>query len=250
METWFVVLSTQASDTVGSMKREKRRWTTTLAEPIPAGPQGQPAHAAGAQVAVTHLVFLPEAGAVSMTVPRPSVLLLEAAEAHAKRATRLRKQLPNQTKHGRWVQPGHELHFSNEELVYDYFQDAMAAVLLLHTALDNFANELLPENVVLNDSAGNPVDRAQIESTWGLRRRLDLVLPAVTGKASLQVAQPSAWASLMVLKDLRDDIGHIHREASFTRPDEDLNSSIFSRLLAQDLIALLKVTEEAMEYYG
>ena len=231
------------------MTRERRRWTTTLAEPVPEGPQGQPAHPAGAEVAVIHLVYLPEAGAVSMTVPRPSTLLLDVAEAHAKRATRLRKQLPRQTKAGRWIQPGHELQFSNEDLVYDYLQDAMAAVLLLHTALDNFANEQLPEVLTVDDVAGHPVDRSQIESSWGLPKRLNVVLPLITGRTSIQAAQPALWTLLMDLKDLRDSIGHIHLEESFTRLGEDPRLSIFSRLLSHDLMALFNAVQDAMEYY-
>jgi hypothetical protein len=64
-------------------------------------------------------------------------MLLDLAEPHVKRAVRLRQQLPQQIKRGRWIQPGFELGFSNEPLVYDFLQEAMGSVLLLHTALDN-----------------------------------------------------------------------------------------------------------------
>ena len=115
-------------------REERRRWITTLAEPVRPGPTGQPSHAAGAELAVIHLVVLPEIGRVSMTVPRPSAMLLDLAEPHVMRAVRFRQQLPRQIKRGRWIQPWFELGFSNEPLVYDFLQEAMGSVLLLHTA--------------------------------------------------------------------------------------------------------------------
>jgi len=201
------------------VSRERRRWTTTLAADVPTGPQGQPAHNAGATVSVIHLVALPEVGNVSMTVPRPSSISLDAAEKHVKRAVRLRKQLAGQTKRGRWIQKGHEVGFSNEELVYDFFEEASSAVILMHTALDNFANERIPADFTFVTPGGQTVDRAQIEGHVSLPRRLDEVLPNVAGVSSIKTAEPSLWDLLSKLKSLRDDLGHVHLEQTYTRYD-------------------------------
>src|SRR5688572_14772973 len=70
---------------------ERRRWTSTLAERMPEGPQGQPAHQVGAEVTVADLVEVPNVGQVSITVARPSALLLGSATLHARKAARLRE---------------------------------------------------------------------------------------------------------------------------------------------------------------
>ena len=175
-------------------------------------------------------------------------MLLDLAEPHVKRAVRLRAQLPHQVKHGKWIQPGFELGFSNERLVYDFLQEAMGAVLLLHTALDNYANESLPVDFTMSHE-GQTVDRAQIEGFWGLPKRLTVVLPTVTGSESLESARPEEWRNLMVIKELRDDIGHVHLEDAYTGPEDDPRGSIYSRLLAADLSALLSSAEAAIAYY-
>ena len=229
--------------------RERRRWTTTLAEPVPPGPAGQPGHPAGAEIAVIHRVVLPGTGAVSMTVPRPSAMLLDLAEPHVKRGVRLRAQLPRQIKQGKWIQPGFELGFSNELLLYDFLQEAMGSVLLLHTALDNYVNESLPADFKMSHG-DQAVDRSQVEGFWGLPTRLTVVLPAISGFESIETARPELWDDLNLLKGLRDGIGHVHREHAYTGPKDDPAGSIFSKLLKTDLTRLLAVVETAMEYYG
>jgi hypothetical protein len=176
-------------------------------------------------------------------------MLLDIAEGHIRRSARLRRQIPQQVKRERWIQPGLELSFSNERLVYDFFQEAMSGVLLGHTALDNFANEALPPNVVMNDAAGQETGRAQIEY-WGLPKRLTQVLPFILGKESIKAANPAVWSQLVTLKNLRDGIGHVHYEATFTAANDDPGQSLFSQLLATDLLALLKAVEETIVYYS
>lgn len=151
-----------------AVPRDHRRWTFTLAETVPEGPQRQPAHAAGAEMVVVHDLYLDEVGMVSMPVPKPSAMFLDLAEAHATRAQQIRPSLAGQIIPIRWGQPGSaNQHFSNVELVFDYLQEAMAAVLLTYTALDNAANEAMPADFSMPDASGARVHRAQIEGHWG-----------------------------------------------------------------------------------
>lgn len=230
-------------------RRERRRWTSNLASDVPVGPQGQPAHMAGAAVSVIHLVTLPEIGNVSMTVPRPSSIVLDAAEKHVRRAVRLRKQLPGQTKRGRWVQKGHEVGFSNEELVYDFFEDASSGLILMHTALDNFANEQIPADFTYTLPNAQTIDRKQVEGNMSLPRRLDEVLPVVAGVESLRSAAPTTWGLLAALKEIRDDLGHVHLEQTYSGAEDDPAESVWSRMLAVDLEEMLAAVAKAMSYY-
>ena len=133
---------------------DPRRWVTTLAADVPAGPQGQPSHKAGAEVVVLQVIPVPQVGNVSISVPRTSVLLLNQAGSHLKRAVRLRSKLPGQTRVPRWTQPGIDRYIPNEDLVFDFFEEAMAGIELAHTALDNYAKECIPADFVYTDDGG------------------------------------------------------------------------------------------------
>jgi hypothetical protein len=163
---------------------------------------------------------------------------------------RLRKQLPRQVKRSQWGQPGLVLDFTNEPLLYDFLQEAMGAVLLLFTALDNYANESMPDGFEAPDDAGKLIGRKQIETKWGLPRRLGKVLPTVSGKSSIETTDPDVWTALETLKDLRDSIGHTHSEETYNKFGDDPNQGLFSRLMAADLLSLHFAVETTMDYYG
>lgn len=155
-------MSRAKPDRTAKARADWRRWETTLASDVPAGPDGQPAHPAGSKIVVITAVEIPDVGGVSFPVPRPSSLLFDAAARHVKLATRLRTQAVRQTKAGQWVQPGMERSFTNEPLVMDFFREAMAGVICVHAALDNFANELMPSDFVY-DADGQRRTRVQLE---------------------------------------------------------------------------------------
>lgn len=231
---------------------DPRRWTTRLAAPVPPGPAGQPGHDAGAAVTVSHLVSLPEVGNLSMSVPRASALLLRPALAHLQRAVRLRRQLPNQVVRGKWVQPGHEFGFSNETLVFDFFEEAMAGVVLAHTAVDNFANECLPQDFEYLDEKGIRHSRELVERTFGLEKRLSRVVSQATGRPNLQADNHRLWERVMELKSLRDDIGHAKLERTYSGPDPSsrVEETIYGRLLATDLLEHHRTVVAVAEHYG
>ena len=186
-----------------------------------------------------------------MTVPKPSSMFLDVAEAHAKRAMRLRPGLAKQLMPIRYSQPDSaNQRFSNEQLVFDFLQEAMAAVLLTYTALDNAANEPMPADFSMADASGSIVHRAQIEGRWGVAKRLTQVLPAITAKPSIETARPDIWSTLEILKQLRDDLGHVHYDQAYTAPRQDPREGLFSRLFAADLRAFLSAVHETIEHYS
>src|ERR1035437_163489 len=152
-------------------RRRRRRWESTLASVIAPGHEGQPGHEIGAKVTVIDVVEVPGIGKVSLGVPRPSALLFETATSHMKRAVRLREATKKQVTRGKWVQAGHELDFTNEELVFDFFQEAMARIILAHAALDNLLNEILPVNFVFESEDGEWSGQ-RIEGWMGVERKV------------------------------------------------------------------------------
>lgn len=188
---------------------------------------------------------------VSMPVPKPSAMFLDLAETHAKRAVRLRPRLARQLKPIRWGQPASSnRQFSDVQLVFDYLQEAMAGILLAFTAIDNAANEAMPADFSMLDAGGAIVGRSQIEGRWGLAKRLALVLPVITGKPSIETAKPGIWLTLETLKRLRDDLGHVHYDQSYTAPGQDPREGLFSRLFAVDLLELISAVKGTIDYYS
>lgn len=229
-------------------RRDRRRWTGHLSEDVPAGPQGQPAHAAGAEFAVIDLIDVPDVGAVSLSVPKPSALLLRPASAHLHRASRLRRTAASQVGRGRWVQPGFELKFTNEQVVYDFLEEAMAGIVLAHAALDNALNELLPPDFEFTDEKGERWSAERIEGYMGLERRLTQVAAAATGRPNLRSVRPELVAEAIALKKLRDDIGHARRDRTYGGPN--LLRTVFSDLFAYDLERVVGIVEDVSEHYG
>src|SRR3546814_11047751 len=117
-----------------------------------------------------------------------------------------------QTGRTRWKVDGHGLQFTNEALVFDFFEHAMAAVVLLHTALDNLLNEMLPVDFKYTSEKGEEWDRERIERSIGLERRLTEVAAAATGRPDIRTGRPVRLPFANSLKGLRDDLGHANGE--------------------------------------
>jgi hypothetical protein len=72
----------------------------------------------------------------------------------------------------------------------------------------------------------------------------------VSGKPSIETADPEVWSALETLRDLRNSIEHIHLDETYTRPGDDPAEGLYSRLMAADLLSLSAAVESTMEYYG
>lgn len=223
----------------------RRRWETTLAEAVPEGPEGQPAHPAGTTVTLTSAVQVKELGGISFTVPRLSTLMLEAAVNHARTGERLRARAVAQTRVVRWTQPGIERTFTNEPLVFDAFREAAAAIVCAFAALDNLANELLPWDFVYTDpDGGADRTREQLEANAGIELRLSRVAAAATQRPNLRADNPELWQRLVDLKKLRDDISHA-KASQAAAPDH----SIFARVFLAPLEQIVADVSAAADHY-
>lgn len=229
-------------------RRERRRWTSTLAEPVPEGPGGQPAHAAGSEIAVIDVIDVPGIGPVSIPVPRPSAMLLDAAEAHLRRAERIRPTATRQVARARWIQPGFEMRFTNERLVYDFLEEAMAGVVLAHAALDNLLNELVPPDFTFTDDKNQVWSAERIQGYMGVERRLTQVAPIATGRSDLREEAADVVHRVLELKRLRDDVGHAKYARTYGGPD--LLRTVFSDLFEADLIGFVAAVEAVGDHFG
>ena len=227
-------------------RRARRRWVAKLAEPIPEGPNGQPAHPAGSEITLVTPVQVPGVGPVSVAVPRMSTLIHDAAERHLKKAVRLRAATMAQTRPIRSAPQSGDRVFSNEDLTHDFFGEAAAGVILAAAALDNLANELMPWDFVFQDEgSGQARTRVDLERSAGLELRLSRVASAATNRANLRTHDPALWSRLMAIKELRDDVAHAKADQAYALDD----GSLLGRLFAADLADFGAAIQEASEHY-
>lgn len=227
------------------MARDRRYAVTTLASDMPAGPQGQPAHKAGAEVVLVESVQIEGLGGVGFPTPRPSELLLHMAAGVLRRATRLGRQCLSQAKAVRWTQPGIEHEITNDELLFDFFGSAMAGLMLAYAAVDARLNELFTKPV---EHKGEMVSVEQVQGYWSAQRKLEHIL----GERGDAWLAPEDVAELAQLKELRDKAAHVRTEHILGRysefTEEDGEKLLWSRLLNEgNLVRFADLAERLLD---
>jgi hypothetical protein len=145
-----------------------------------------------------------------------------------------------------FMKPFSDRRFTNGAAVLDYFEEAMAAILLLYAALDAYANESLPEGFEL-DTDRDHLTREQLEGR-GIELRLSRAVSAALGKPNLRLVEPGIWASVVRLKQLRDDIAHVKARHSYS--SREAAATIFARLLVDEISVISGVVEAVQGHYG
>jgi hypothetical protein len=214
----------------GRKKRDRRLAWGELGAALPGGPN-YPAHKAGAPWSLALTVSWPGAGDVTLSAPRPSVLLLESGAAHIQRALELKELVPQDY-------PGHESYF-------DFLQEAASGLVLIHDALDSMASEQIPQDYRWVEADGKRLGREQILSTKGFESRLTRILAEATGKENLR--EMAIWPKIRELKDLRDGIAHGLSPRHPIGPD--FSKQIIVRVVAADLASLLSAVDLAFDHF-
>ena len=144
------------------------------------------------------------------------------------------------------IKPFSKWTITNEAVLFGFFEDAMAGIVLAHAALDNYASESIPSGFVLAEGA-QELDRAHLEQR-GIELRLSRVLAAALDKPNLMNKRPELWQRVLDLKRLRDDIAHVKDPNTYSTTDPD--ATIFARLLREDLLAPLETVKLVIDHYG
>jgi hypothetical protein len=224
----------------------RRRWIVTSTSSIPAGPAGQPEHPAGTSFSVVLVINWPDRGRVSFSVPRPSALLLEVGSAHLEVAADLRPTLSQHMTDKGFIKPFSQWTFTNEAVLYEFFQEAMAGIVLTHAALDNFASESIPSGFVLTDGT-EALDRAQLEQK-GILFRLSRALSTALGKPNIMTDRPDLWERVLHLKGLRDEIAHVRDPNTYSI--EEADTTTFAKLIREGLEAPVRTVNDVIDHYG
>jgi hypothetical protein len=222
-------------------KASIRRAVSTLAADVPPGPGSTPGHKAGTEVVLTKETFLVGVGQVGFASPSPHRLLLDKARRDLQRAMRLKKQLHKEIKtvHG-------GLTFSSDSLAFEFFQEAMSGIVLLHAALDSFASDHIHDNFSM-ELDGGLKGRGYLIAR-GIEKKFSVILSTVVQRENLMNADSDLWKELERIKQRRDDVAHFDPVDSYSIDTEE-SWSIFSKLLNCDFQALLQAVERILLYY-
>jgi hypothetical protein len=223
---------------------------TTLAEDA-TNADGTIAHRAGAPVVWVYRVNLAGVGSIAFPVPLPSELLLRIAGEHLEKATKHRLTLvrtSNRLKGG-----GVDFAFSDYQLAYEFFQQAMAGVMLTYAALDNFVNEQIdPEFQFPERSRAGEVQHYDREAIirMGLEKRMSRVLAAATQRPNIRTEHSDLWNSFLGLKELRDAIEHARRGGRAGYISEEDDKTVFAQLLrTNDLTYFYEIARKIFDLY-
>ena len=228
---------------------------TTLAEDVPPGPQGQPAHKKGAEVVISSVLDSKNLGRFGMVTPNPVFFYLNYAEQNIKEGQELLKRINLSNKEWRMfgptdTNPSDKFRDLNKDQLYSYFQKAITVPIFLFTAIEAFANQLIPNHYVYHQRSKlflwriqKRVSKLEIERKFSTDKKLTAVLFELKGK---QIKTTSLWAQYRKLKNLRDELIHLK-----TREKQSVvaYNALLQELIDVNFISLFEATKKIMEYY-
>ena len=187
---------------------------STLAEDVAAGPQGQPAHKKGTEVAFASIIDTKKLGKFGMVTPNPVFFYLSFAEQlidgfKAELITINSSQKEWHMFGPTDTAPTDKFRNLDKDLLYSCIQKAMAIPIFLFTAMEAFANQMIPEDYIYEKEINNEIikfDKKQIEGRIGTEEKMGVILSGIYGK---ELKQSPLWAIFKDLKDLRDSLVHL-----------------------------------------
>jgi len=165
---------------------------------------------------------------IAFPLPLPSELLLKEAESRLTTAAKLRQRLFESANVVSELYPEHKA-VSNHDFAFDFFQEAMAGIMLVYAAASNFANEHIPRDFQM-EFKGQLRDRNYFIER-GIELRLSKVLHEATGKPNLKTDCSELWTKILHLKELREAIEHANGGMEALKIGPAVDDSIFAKLL-------------------
>ena len=214
-------------------------WETTLAKDIPPGPQGQPAHKAGAVVALLNEVVTNRLGEFLLTTPNPVCFYLDLAEKHIRRREEFIQEL-NLSK--KMVRLKKDFRRFDENSLYEMFETAIVVPIFLYTALEAFSNQLIPTNYTYLSNKG-VLNKTDIEKSFSLDNKFKKIIDKEENK---KLCKTGMWPLLLEIKKLRDELVHLK-----TRGQEktEAYNHIYSKLIDSDFEKWQQACIDIIKYY-
>lgn len=187
----------------------------------------------------------PPHGLIAFPVPAGWRLFLDAGRKHLVRADAMRVLLPDSLIAARSPNPQPVRMWRDPSALRGFLREAAAGVVLCHTALNNWASDMIPDGFAL-DIDGHRLERTQLVAL-GLKRRLTTVAAAWSGRGNL--FGDELLGRVLELKSLRDDLEHVSNPTIYTADTSD--GAIYARLLRREVLAdLADSAAHVIAYYS
>lgn len=146
------------------------------------------------------------------------------------------------------------LSVDNEKRLFTFLEKRMGSVVFAFTALESFANEIIPEKYQISGSnlesipnvlKSGILNKDQVERNVNLGEKLDIILPEV-----LKIQSPKGtkiWQNYKTIKKLRDRIVHlksIDRKSSSVKDE-----TIWKELIIADQLNIALIAKGIIDYY-
>lgn len=209
-------------------------------------------HPIGTVVELAGFVHLPDGSGLSIPVPDPTAIYLSLAKAAFDKATEHQNQLfPNAVLPGEsGVQP--RLHPELDGSLFDCFQSLIAGVVFSYTALEAFANSVIPDGYSFSVERGDKkcvetYSRDQIERHISLDVKLDKILPEICSVPTLKGTQK--WEQYVKLKKVRDRLIHLKSTDWQKSTPEKAEEYVWTWLLANETHQMASYSFEIIWHY-
>lgn len=228
---------------------------TTLAEDMPPGPQGQPAHKKGAEIVMSCVLDTSKLGRFGMVTPNPVFFYLNYAEESINNTSVLLKKIDSSNKEWHMfaateTTPDDKFRDLDGDQIYEFLQKAIIIPIFLFTALEAFTNQLIPTNYIYKKSSSllfwksfKNMNKVEIERRMSTGDKLSIILTQLRNK---QIKDTHLWQKYRKLKDLRDELIHLK-----TREQQSVvaYNELFKTLVDVDYQDLFDSTKKIMEFY-
>ena len=123
--------------------------------------------------------------------------------------------------------------------IFDYLENIMTSIVFAYTAIESFANELIPEDFIyeFHEERSNGLvvvhryGKGDIERKLSLSQKLSDILPKITKRPSPKGSK--TWEGYVTLRRLRDRIIHLKNvDRDYSKAGKLYPDSIWSTLLA------------------
>ena len=227
---------------------------TTLAEDMPPGPQGQPAHKKGSEVNMASMIETKRLGKFIMVTPNPIFFYLNSAEQKIKEIEELLKNIDSKNKQvsfqGSPGKPADTFRDLDDHLLYEFYEKAIEVPVMLFTSIEAFVNQLIPTEYRYNKNSKwffwkkrSILNKIEVERRIGTDEKLSKVLFELRKK---QIKKSHLWSDYKQIKRIRDEVVHLK-----TREQKSVvaYNQLYKDLIDINYSELFNSTKKIIEFY-
>jgi hypothetical protein len=237
--SWFLKVMSKNTNTATLAEQDglgdwRIQAASRIVADVPAAYPGGPAHKAGSVIVQTTMAATAQHPNLGFITPSAAALALSAGFRSAERAASLWGQVQYQT----LVTPdGPGSGVNNIAVLFDYFEEALAAANSSFQAIEAFANATIARLLtgtmaVLRRTGPQQMDAEDIERRVSTSEKIATILPALLNAPSIKGGHE--WQLFDKLKDVRDASTHFKSGDQYPGSGKAAKGSLYDVLLNSD----------------